>query len=88
MFDSTDECRGLTGDLPEISKTLSKAMESLQDRPVLYQWVIYYLLIMTSAFVIILHYVCRYCLDEYGTARRTAVVRCFVDALTRGGKLK
>lgn len=27
----------------------------------------------------------RYCLDEYGTARRTAVVRCFVDALTRGG---
>ena len=27
----------------------------------------------------------RYTLDEYGTARRTAVVRCFIDALTRGG---
>ncbi|XP_048588822.1 conserved oligomeric Golgi complex subunit 6 isoform X2 [Nematostella vectensis] len=27
----------------------------------------------------------KYCLDEYGTARRTAVVRCFIDALTRGG---
>ncbi|XP_027058346.1 conserved oligomeric Golgi complex subunit 6-like [Pocillopora damicornis] len=27
----------------------------------------------------------RYALDEYGTARRTAVVRCFIDALTRGG---
>ena len=31
----------------------------------------------------LLHY--RYTLDEYGTARRTAVVRCFIDALTRGG---
>ncbi|XP_071798111.1 conserved oligomeric Golgi complex subunit 6-like isoform X2 [Asterias amurensis] len=27
----------------------------------------------------------RYGLDEYGTARRTAVVRGFIDALTRGG---
>ncbi|XP_078686583.1 conserved oligomeric Golgi complex subunit 6-like [Branchiostoma floridae x Branchiostoma belcheri] len=27
----------------------------------------------------------RYSLDEYGTARRTAVVRGFIDALTRGG---
>lgn len=27
----------------------------------------------------------KYTLDEYGTARRTAVVRCFIDALTRGG---
>ena len=31
-------------------------------------------------------YLLRYTLDEYGTARRTAVVRCFIDALTRGGK--
>ncbi len=29
---------------------------------------------------------CRYALDEFGTARRTAVVRGFIDALTRGGK--
>jgi len=27
----------------------------------------------------------RYTLDELGAARRTAVVRCFIDALTRGG---
>ena len=27
----------------------------------------------------------RYTLDEYGTARRTAVVRGLIDALTRGG---
>lgn len=27
----------------------------------------------------------RYTLDELGVARRTAVVRCFIDALTRGG---
>ena len=33
-----------------------------------------------------MHYPLRYTLDEYGTARRTAVVRCFIDALTRGGK--
>ena len=29
---------------------------------------------------------CRYSLDEFGTARRTAIVRSFIDALTRGGK--
>ena len=28
----------------------------------------------------------KYTLDEFGTARRTAVVRGFIDALTRGGK--
>lgn len=27
----------------------------------------------------------RYTLDEFGTARRSAVVRGFIDALTRGG---
>ena len=27
----------------------------------------------------------RYTLDEFGTARRTAVVRGLIDALTRGG---
>jgi len=27
----------------------------------------------------------RYALDEFATARRAAVVRCFIDALTRGG---
>ena len=31
---------------------------------------------------------CRYSLDEFGTARRTAIVRGFIDALTRGGKLQ
>ncbi|KAK2573270.1 Conserved oligomeric Golgi complex subunit 6 [Acropora cervicornis] len=53
--------KSLTGDLPDISSLVSRAMAALQDRPVLYT------------------------LDEYGTARRTAVVRCFIDALTRGG---
>lgn len=28
---------------------------------------------------------CRYSLDEFGTARRSTVVRGFIDALTRGG---
>ena len=28
---------------------------------------------------------CRYTMDEYATARRTAIVRGFIDALTRGG---
>lgn len=58
-----DECRSLTGDLPDLSGLLSRAMAALEDRPVLF----------------------KYTLDEYGTARRTAVVRCFIDALTRGG---
>ncbi|XP_068733799.1 conserved oligomeric Golgi complex subunit 6-like isoform X2 [Montipora capricornis] len=58
-----DECRSLTGDLPDLSGMLSRAMAALEDRPVLF----------------------KYTLDEYGTARRTAVVRCFIDALTRGG---
>ncbi len=31
-------------------------------------------------------YFYRYSLDEFGTARRTAIVRGFIDALTRGGK--
>ncbi|KAL9964607.1 hypothetical protein ACROYT_G028269 [Oculina patagonica] len=60
---SQDECRSLTGDLPDVSSMLSRAMAALEDRPVLF----------------------KYTLDEYGTARRTAVVRCFIDALTRGG---
>jgi len=30
----------------------------------------------------------RYSLDEFGKARRSAVVRGFIDALTRGGKKK
>ena len=30
----------------------------------------------------------RFTLDEFGTARRTAIVRAFIDALTRGGNTK
>uniref|UniRef100_A0A9J8D926 Conserved oligomeric Golgi complex subunit 6 n=2 Tax=Cyprinus carpio TaxID=7962 RepID=A0A9J8D926_CYPCA len=56
-------CRGLTQETCDIPPVLSQAMESLQDRPVLY----------------------KYTLDEFGTARRSAVVRGFIDALTRGG---
>ena len=26
-------------------------------------------------------------MDEFGTARRTAIVRAFIDALTRGGTI-
>ena len=37
----------------------------------------------TAAWTLIGH--CRYSLDEFGTARRTAIVRGFIDALTRGG---
>ncbi|XP_056329595.1 conserved oligomeric Golgi complex subunit 6 [Danio aesculapii] len=58
-----NECRGLTQETCDIPPVLSQAMESLQDRPVLY----------------------KYTLDEFGTARRSAVVRGFIDALTRGG---
>ncbi|XP_046853571.1 conserved oligomeric Golgi complex subunit 6-like [Xenia sp. Carnegie-2017] len=58
------ECRGLTGDIPEILSNLQNAMAVLQDRPVLL----------------------KYAVDEYAGARRTAIVRCFIDALTRGGQ--
>ncbi|ELU12375.1 hypothetical protein CAPTEDRAFT_181210, partial [Capitella teleta] len=58
-----NECRMLSGDTPDINNQLCLALESLQDRPVLF----------------------RYSLDEFGTARRTAIVRSFIDALTRGG---
>uniref|UniRef100_A0ABM5GLU8 Conserved oligomeric Golgi complex subunit 6 n=2 Tax=Pogona vitticeps TaxID=103695 RepID=A0ABM5GLU8_9SAUR len=57
------ECRALTQESCDISPVLAKAMEALQDRPVLY----------------------KYTLDEFATARRSAVVRGFIDALTRGG---
>lgn len=60
-----EECRGMTGDLPDVSGALCRAVEALQDRQILF----------------------KYTLDELGTARRTAVVRCFIDALTRGGVL-
>lgn len=58
------ECRSMTGDSFEVTLLHCKAMEALQDRPVLF----------------------RYALDEFGTARRTAMVRGFIDALTRGGR--
>lgn len=35
--------------------------------------------------ICVVEYLCRYTLDEFGTARRCAVVRGFIDALTRGG---
>ncbi|XP_070537699.1 conserved oligomeric Golgi complex subunit 6-like isoform X3 [Ptychodera flava] len=57
------ECRMLSSDSVEVSPLLCQAMQTLQDRPVLF----------------------KYSLDEFGTARRTAVVRGFIDALTRGG---
>lgn len=57
------ECRLLNMESPELNPLLSQAMESLQDRPVLF----------------------KYSLDEYANARRAAVVRSFIDALTRGG---
>lgn len=53
----------MTGDIPDVSGGLCRAIEALQDRQVLL----------------------RYTFDELATARRTAVVRCFIDALTRGG---
>ena len=53
----------MTNDSPDITGALCRAMEALQDRPVLF----------------------KYTLDELGGARRSAVVRCFIDALTRGG---
>ena len=55
----------MTGDIPDVSGALCRAIEALQDRQVLL----------------------RYAIDELTSARRSAVVRCFIDALTRGGKL-
>ncbi|XP_078401396.1 conserved oligomeric Golgi complex subunit 6 isoform X1 [Cetorhinus maximus] len=57
------ECRTLTQESCDISPAQAQAMEALQDRLVLYNYI----------------------LDEFGTARRSAVVRGFIDALTRGG---
>ncbi|XP_067841996.1 conserved oligomeric Golgi complex subunit 6 [Heptranchias perlo] len=56
------ECRTLTQESCDISPAQTQAMEALQDRLVLYNYI----------------------LDEFGTARRSAVVRGFIDALTRG----
>lgn len=53
----------MTSDSPDITGALCGAMEALQDRQILFKYV----------------------LDELGIARRSAVVRCFIDALTRGG---
>ena len=58
-----EECRGLTGDIPDVSGALCRAVAALEDRQVLL----------------------KYTLDEFSAARRGAVVRCFIDALTRGG---
>ncbi|XP_058462826.1 conserved oligomeric Golgi complex subunit 6 [Malaya genurostris] len=54
-------CRNL--DTNEIGQLVTQAMARLQDRPVLFKYVI----------------------DEYSTARRSFVVRSFIDALTVGG---
>jgi len=37
LFQILDECRSLTGDLPDISNMLSRAMAALQERPVLFK---------------------------------------------------
>jgi len=37
LFQILDECRSLTGDLPDISNMLSRAMAALEDRPVLFK---------------------------------------------------
>lgn len=57
------ECRLLIVESPDINPLLCQAMESLQDRSVLF----------------------KYSIDEYANARRAAIVRGFIDALTRGG---
>lgn len=56
------ECRLLIVESPDINPLLCQAMESLQDRSVLF----------------------KYSIDEYANARRAAIVRGFIDALTRG----
>ena len=40
---------------------------------------------MREYIITLLSFMYRYTLDEFGTARRTAVVRGLIDALTRGG---
>jgi conserved oligomeric Golgi complex subunit 6 len=54
-------CRNV--DANEIGVLVMQAMCRLQDRPVLFKYVI----------------------DEYSTARRSVLVRAFIDALTQGG---
>jgi conserved oligomeric Golgi complex subunit 6 len=54
-------CRNV--DANEIGVLVMQAMSRLQDRPVLFKYVI----------------------DEYSTARRSVLVRAFIDALTQGG---
>ncbi|XP_047114624.1 conserved oligomeric Golgi complex subunit 6 [Schistocerca piceifrons] len=56
-----NNCRSIES--PEISLLLMQAMTRLQDRPVLFKYII----------------------DEYCTARRSVLVRAFLDALTQGG---
>lgn len=54
-------CRSMES--TETAALLTEAMSCLQDRPVLFKYV----------------------LDEYGSCRRAALVRAFIDALTKGG---
>lgn len=57
-----NHCRNIDAN-NEISPLVVMAMNKLQDRPVLFKYVI----------------------DEYATARRSVLVRNFIDALTVGG---
>ncbi len=62
------------------SRLLSLAFAALRARPVLFQCVV---LVYVSSPV--LTSFPRYSLNEFATARRTAIVRAFIDALTHGG---
>ena len=77
--------------MPEHISLLARALATLRDRPVLFQFVmvtgflvypyihscLFYLLMFSSP--------SRYCLSELITARRNAISRAFIEALTRGG---
>ncbi|XP_076448028.1 conserved oligomeric Golgi complex subunit 6-like [Babylonia areolata] len=80
----------------EIMEAMALQMESAYER--LYRWTQNECRILTSDSPDISPVLCqamealqdrpvlfKYSLDEYGTARRSAVVRGFIDALTRGG---
>ncbi|KAL0615317.1 Conserved oligomeric Golgi complex subunit 6, partial [Plecturocebus cupreus] len=92
------ECRTLTQESCDISAVLTQAMEALQERPVLYKlglalWLrLEYSGAVTADCSLNLTGSSwsqtpglRYTLDEFGIARRSTVVRGFIDALTRGG---
>lgn len=64
----------------DVCERLTSDTQSARKHVFFFTWGLGCWLLLSSLFCLV-----RYTLDEFGTARRCAVVRGFIDALTRGG---